>query len=110
MTIYITQGNYTSEAIRGLMNKPEDRTEEIAKLVAATGGKLLSYYATFGEYDFMLITEGPNEMDAAVPLLVAAGTGGVAHLKTTIAIRPADMKHVLGKAAAVAGKFRPAGK
>jgi len=110
MTIYITQGNYTGEAVRGMMGKPEDRTEEVSKLVAAAGGKLVSYYATFGEYDFMLITEGANEMDTAAALLVAAGTGGVTNLKTTVAIRPADMKHVFGKAGTIAAKFRPAGK
>jgi len=110
MTIYITQGNYTREAIQGLMAKPEDRTEEVSKLLAAVGGKLLAYYTTFGEYDFMIIGEGPNEMDTAASLLIAAGTGGVSNLKTTVAIRAADMKQVFGKAGSIAAKFRPAGK
>ena len=110
MTIYITQGNYTREAIQGLMAKPEDRTEEVSKLVAAVGGKFISYYATFGEYDFMLITEGQNEMDVTASLLVAAGTGGVTNLKTTVGIRLADMKQIYGRAGSIAAKFRPAGK
>jgi len=110
MTIYITQGNYTSEAVRGLMAKPEDRTEEVSKLFAASGAKLLAYYNTFGEYDFLIIGEGPSEMDTAASLLVAAGTGGVTNLKTTVAIRAGDMKQVFGKAGSIAAKFRPAGK
>ena len=110
MTIYITQGNYTTEAIRGLMAKPEDRTEEVTKLVAAAGGRVLGYYATFGEYDFMLITEAQNELEAATALVVAAGSGGTANLRTTVAMRPADMKQVFGKAGSLAAKFRAAGR
>lgn len=110
MTIYITQGNYSREAIQGMMAKPEDRTEEVSKLAAAVGSKVIGYYSTFGEYDFLLITEGKSEMDAAAVLVVAAGTGGVSNLKTTVAIRAADMKQVFGLAGSIAGKFRPAGK
>jgi len=110
MTIYITQGNYTREAIKGLLDKPEDRTEAVTNLVAAAGGKVLAFYSTFGEHDFMLITEAKSEMDAVASLLVAAGSGGVANLKTTVAIRPADMKQVFAKAASIAPKFHPAGK
>jgi len=110
MTIYITQGNYTREAIQGLMAKPEDRSEEVGRAFAAAGGKLHAYYTTFGEYDFLIIGEGPNEMDTAALLFVAAGTGGVSNLKTTVAIRSADMKQVFAKAGSLAAKFRPAGK
>lgn len=110
MTIFITQGRYNSDAIKGLMSKPEDRTEEIGKLVAAAGGRLLSYYNTMGEYDFLLIAEGPSEKDVITSLLVAAATGTVTDLKTTVAISGGDMKQCLAKAATIAGKFRPAGR
>ena len=30
MTVYITQGRYTREAIEGMVNKPEDRAEAVA--------------------------------------------------------------------------------
>jgi uncharacterized protein with GYD domain len=110
MAIFITQGNYTSDAIRGLMAKPEDRTEELSKLAAAAGGKLIAFYYTFGEHDFLMIGEGPSEKDFAASLLVAAASGTVTNLKTTVAINAADMTQAFGKAASIAGKFRPAGK
>ncbi len=110
MPIFITQGRYSAEAVKGLLAKPEDRTEEVSKLIAAAGGKLLSYYNTMGEYDFLLIAEGPSAQDVISSLLVAAATGTVADLKTTVAISGGDMKQCLSKAASIAGKFRPAGR
>ena len=35
MTIYITQGRYTRDAITGMINKPEDRAKAVAALATA---------------------------------------------------------------------------
>ena len=110
MPLYVTRGNYSSEAMKNLMAKPEDRAEAVGKLFAAIGGKLHGLYFTFGEYDFLLIAEAPNEKDMAAALLTAAGTGSVTNLNTTVAIASSDMKGVFGKAASFAGQFRPAGR
>ena len=76
MPIFITQGRFTQDAIKGMMAKPEDREPALRQLAEKSGGKLLAYYMTFGEYDFLIISEGPLE-DAATPLIVAAAGGGV---------------------------------
>src|SRR5258706_7246269 len=44
MTIYISQGRYTPAAIKGMSAKPEDRSEAVAELFAAAGGRLISWY------------------------------------------------------------------
>lgn len=61
MPFFITQGRFTQEALRGMLARPEDRGEAVAKLFAATGGKLLSCFMTFGDYDFLVVSEGPDE-------------------------------------------------
>ena len=43
MTIYITQGRFAAKGIEGVLNKPEDRSQAVAALMEAAGGKLLSY-------------------------------------------------------------------
>ena len=48
MTIYISQGRYTAAAIRAMTAKPEDRSEAIAELLAAVGGRLIGWYLTLG--------------------------------------------------------------
>jgi uncharacterized protein with GYD domain len=111
MTIYISQGRYTREAIQGMIERPEDRAEAVEKLCKAVGAKLINHYITFGEYDFMVIleAEGPAT-DAMGALLAAAATGGVSDLKTTIAVRSSDAIKAMEKAKSAMKEFRPAGQ
>jgi uncharacterized protein with GYD domain len=109
MPLFITRGNYTRAAISGMIKKPEDRTEEVKKLFAAVGGKLHGFYMTFGEYDFCVIAEAPNEQAALAGLIAVAGAGGATNLNTTLAVSAADMKAAFAKAGAIAEKFRSAG-
>src|SRR3974377_630557 len=46
MTIYISQGRYTPAAIRAMTAKPESRSEAIAEMLAAAGGRLIGWYLT----------------------------------------------------------------
>jgi uncharacterized protein with GYD domain len=108
MPIFITQGRFTPEAIKGMLAKPEDREKAVRELLAESGGKLLSYYMVFGDYDFMVISEGPYE-GVATSVIIAAATGGVADLKTSLAMSSAEMKHAFEKAGPVAARFRAAG-
>ena len=61
MPTFITQGRYSRDAIKGMIARPEDRAEAVAKLCEAAGGKLLSYYVTLGEYDWLIVIEAPSE-------------------------------------------------
>ena len=108
MAIFITQGRFSPDAIRGMLAKPEDREGAIRELFAQSGGKLLAYYMTFGDYDFMIVSGGPFE-GVATSAIVAAATGGVSSLKTTLAMTPADMQQAFSRAGQVAAHFKPAG-
>ena len=75
MPIYITQGRYTREAVKGMIVKPEDRADAVGRALAKAGGRLIGYYVTFGDYDFLTIAEAPSEIHMAAVLLAAAGGG-----------------------------------
>ncbi|WP_406855745.1 GYD domain-containing protein [Alsobacter sp. KACC 23698] len=109
MPVFITQGRFTREAVAGMIMRPEDRSEAVAQLFAKSGGKLLSYYMTFGDYDFMLVSEGPQE-GVATAAIIAAAAGGVTDLKTTLAMTGSEMKDAFAKAAPLAASFRAAGQ
>ena len=51
MPIYISRGRFTSDAIKGMLAKPENREEAVAKLFKSVGGKLIGWYLTFGPVD-----------------------------------------------------------
>ncbi len=108
MPVFITQGRFTQEAMKGMLAKPEDRAEALRHLLDASGAKLLGYYMTFGEYDFLVIAEGSAE-EATTPLIVAAASGGVTHLKTTMALTSSEMKQAFEKAGQLGMTFKAAG-
>lgn len=113
MTVYITQGRYTREAIVGMVDKPEDRAEAVSALTKAVGGKLLDYYVTFGEYDFLVVIEGgkgKSETDTMAALMAAAAAGGVTDLRTTVAVSSKDAMKAMRAAKKVMKGFRPAGQ
>jgi uncharacterized protein with GYD domain len=90
--IYITQGRYTRDAIKGMIVRPEDRAEAVSRLLAKSGARMISLYFTFGEYDFLLIAEAPSETQIAAALLAAASGGGLSDLRTTLAMTTIEAK------------------
>jgi uncharacterized protein with GYD domain len=55
MPLYMTQVSYTSEASAALTRNPEDRGAAFGRLAETMGGRLLSFYYSFGEYDVLVI-------------------------------------------------------
>lgn len=109
MPIFITQGRYSRDAIKGMIASPEDRAELVAKLCEAAGGKLLSYYVTLGEYDWLVVTEMPSHKEVSTVVLAAAAGGGSTDMKTTLAMTTAEAKEVFAATGKVAPVFRLAG-
>lgn len=110
MAIYVTQGRYSDRAMKGMVDHPEDRMPAVEKLMEAAGGKLLHYYVTMGEYDFLIVTETTaTSHDFLAALLVAGATGGVTDLKTTQAFTTAEAKAAMERANEIRAGFQPAG-
>jgi uncharacterized protein with GYD domain len=109
MPIYITQGRYTRDAVKGMIVQPEDRADAVSRLLSKAGGRLIGYYLTFGEYDFMLIAELPTDTQAAAVLLAAASGGGVTGLRTTVAMTSIEAKGAFAAASDLAPRFKSAG-
>ena len=65
MPIYISRGKFTTDAVKGMLAKPENREEAVANLFKSCGGKLIGWYLTFGHHDWLVIGEFPDEKAAA---------------------------------------------
>ena len=109
MPIYITQGRYTRGAIKGMIVKPEDRADAVARLLSKIGGRLLGYYLTFGDYDFLTIAEAPNDVQMVATLLAAGSGGGVTDLRTTVALTSVEAKGAFAAAGDLTPSFKSAG-
>jgi uncharacterized protein with GYD domain len=109
MTIFITQGRYTREALAGMVAKPEDRAIPVTKLAKAAGLKLRAHYLTFGEYDFLAILEGPDTGAMAQFAIAASASGGVSDVRTTIGWTSSEAKQIYEGAGELKKSYRPAG-
>jgi uncharacterized protein with GYD domain len=56
MARLVTRGRFTRDYVKALLASPEDREPAVRKLIEAVGGKVLSFYFTTGESDFLLVT------------------------------------------------------
>ena len=43
MPIYISRGRFTSDAVKGMVAKPENREEAVSKLFESAGGRLTAW-------------------------------------------------------------------
>ena len=102
MTIYISQGRYTAAAIHAMTTKPEDRSEAIAELLAAVGGRLVGWYLTLGRYDWLIIAEAPDEGTLVSTVLAAAAGGSLSDITTTVALSAQDTVKAFGQAGELA--------
>jgi uncharacterized protein with GYD domain len=107
MPIFITQGRYSLDAIQGMTANPEDRAEAAGRLFEAAGGKILAYYVTLGEYDWLIVSEFPDHQAVSAAVLAAAGSGAVTDVRTTLAMTSAEAKGVFAASGKVARAYRP---
>jgi uncharacterized protein with GYD domain len=84
MALAMIQFCYKSETVGNLIKNPEDRSAAVGKLIEQLGGKMISFYYSFGDYDGLLIAEFPDNTTIAATSIVAFAGGGTSKLKTTI--------------------------
>ena len=109
MPLFITQGRFTREYIKGGLSRPEDRHAAISRLCEQAGGKLVSLYFTLGLYDFIVATEMPDAKAASILAFVATGGGGIEGSVTTQAFTTAEARDMLAAAGKIAGDYKPMG-
>lgn len=95
MPIYITLYKLTDQGIKNIKDAPE-RIEQGVKQFEAMGGKLLGFYLTFGEYDYVGIGEAPSD---EVAMTFGLGLGSLGNVRTTTlkAFTTDEFKQIVNK-------------
>ena len=75
MPSYLIQLSYNAETLASFIKKPTDRTPVISKLAEKLGGKLVGSWFSFGDYDAVIIIEGPDLVSAAACSLAVSASG-----------------------------------
>lgn len=79
MQTYILLMKLTEQGIKDIKNAPK-RIDLAAQSLEAMGGKMVSFYAVMGEYDYVVIGEVPSD-EVAMKFLL--GLGAVGNVRTT---------------------------
>jgi uncharacterized protein with GYD domain len=87
MPTFLMLTNLTAEGVRTLKNNP-GRINEVNSEVEQMGVKVISQYATLGQYDFVTVVEAPDEQTMA-KVSVELGSRGTMTSQTLAAI-PAE--------------------
>jgi uncharacterized protein with GYD domain len=76
MPKYLFQATYTAEGIKGLeKDKASGRKAALSKAVEGLGGKLEAFYLSFGEHDWVLLADLPDNASATAFSFAVSGSG-----------------------------------
>jgi uncharacterized protein with GYD domain len=95
MALYISLYKLTEQGIRNIKTAPK-RIDDGIKAWEATGGKMIGFYATQGEFDYVGITEAPDD-EAASAFILGLGAQGNVRTTTMRAFSIEEFTRIVGK-------------
>ena len=95
MPIYITLFNITEQGMKNIKDAPK-RIEEGIKAAESIGGKLIGFYATMGEYEYVSIGEAPND-EVHMTFLLGLAAQGYVRTKTLKAFTKEEFGEMISK-------------
>ena len=106
MPKYLFQGSYTEKGLSGLLkeggSKRRDAAEQVIKSV---GGTLEAYYFAFGDNDFYVIADMPDNVSTSAASLIVNASGAV-KVKTIVLLTPEEVDQAVKKTV----DYRPPGQ
>lgn len=109
MAHYVVTGNYTPTAYKGLIARPDDREAAARALFEAAGGRMISYYVTTGDSDFVIVAESDDPLGVLSAMIVANASGALQNVNTRLAYTTAEFMQAQKNAADVAARYRAPG-
>ncbi len=76
MPTYISLINLTEQGIREVKNAPE-RLRFFDEAAREAGARLVGFYLVMGQYDYVIITEAPDDQTAARLILGSIAQGSI---------------------------------
>jgi len=110
MPLFITYASYSHSGVKGLVNKPSDRSTAVKALIEKAGGRLVALYNTTGSNDVVLVSELADGSDAVAMGMAVAASGALSKIETVRAWTPGEFKGIAEKAAQMAGAYTPPGQ
>ena len=107
MVYYLFQWKYKDEAIKAMVETPQDRQAELHKAVEAFGGRVHQFFYAFGDYDGIGIVEFPDNEKCAACALTLTGAGANVALRTMVLLTANEGQAAMWQANSVRSGYRP---
>ena len=105
MPKYLFYGSYTPEGLRGLLKEGgSSRIDAAKQALASAGGSLEAFYFAFGEYDFYIIVDLPDNVSVTA-VSFAGNLSETFSIKTVVLLTPEEVDEAVKKTV----DFRPPG-
>ena len=108
MPHYMFTGRYSTDAIKALVDSPQDREAAARTLIESVGGKLHSLFFCFGADDVIAIMEAPNDNAAAAVSLAVGASGAFSSGGTTKLMTSSEAMEAMGTAKTASASYTPA--
>jgi len=99
MPHYLQQVAYSTDGWEALVERPQNRIESVRPAIEKLGGKIESAWFAFGDYDVVLITQMPTNVDAGAIAMAFAAGGACKAVKTTPLLTTEEAVEAMKKAA-----------
>jgi uncharacterized protein with GYD domain len=107
LPLYLARFSYTTDAMKALVNQPQDRSAAAREMAESLGGKLLGFWYAFGEFDGVFLMEAPDNASAAAVAMTVGASGALSEIETTVLLDMDEAQDAMRKAAAAT--YRPPG-
>ncbi len=105
MPKYLFHGSYTPEGLKGLLAEGgSSRIEAAKQALKSVGGTLEAFYFAFGDYDFYIIVDMPDNVSTTA-ISFAGNVSGTFSIKTIVLLTPEEVDEAVKKSV----DFRPPG-
>jgi uncharacterized protein with GYD domain len=105
VSLYLGRFNYTQQAIKAMVDQPQDRGKAAAEVAESLGGKLVGFWFAFGEYDGVYLMEAPDNATAAALAMAVTGSGALSRVETSVLLDMDEAQEAMRKAAGAT--YRP---
>ena len=106
MPKYLFYGSYSTEGYRELMKEGgSSRIEAARQALGSVGGSLEAFYFSFGEYDFYIIVDLPDDVTTTA-ITLAGNISGMFNIHGVSLLTPQE----LDEAVKLNVDFRPPGQ
>lgn len=108
MPFYLFTGRYSTDSIKAMVAKPQDREAAARKLIEGIGGKLHHLFFAFGDEDVYALIEAPDDRAMAAGSMVVGASGAMSGGKTIKLMSSKEAMEAMKAAGKAAAGYTPA--